>query len=34
MDLGSILGALIPYQYLEHNPYFFIPDAINYLKAA
>lgn len=32
--LANMLSALIAYQYLEHKPHVFIPEAVNYLKAA
>lgn len=32
--LGSILSALIAYQYTEHKPHVFIPNAVNYLQTA
>lgn len=32
--LASILSALVAYQYTEHKPHVFIPNAINYLQAA
>lgn len=32
--LANILSALIAYQYLEHKPHIFIPQAANYLQTA
>lgn len=32
--LASILSALIAYQYMEHKPHVFIPNAVNYLQVA
>ena len=32
--LANVLAALIAYQYLQHKPHIFIPDAPNYLQQA